>query len=1008
MATSLDSPDWDHSYDTTVESPAPTRKKRTDKEAPYGTWDTNYHKKAMAISKDVDNDDVFYHNSKPYRVVRDTKLKEKITKDIHESTHYQDTQDKDKRRKVFETTRNGISFILVKDTIYQLQDESQLQDTLLSYQQGEEDSDDTLKADSAKDSTTSIKKRPENLDLSETEQNQPTTEIRSPVSSVDSMTTCLELADGGDGGTKDTGQPTGTRLKDSNPLATQKRKPLLSPEDKAKMLGDIIPSSSIKRIIPLEDQLNQLRTNVENSINEFLALYTAKSVLYNSSWYISKQRIFQDYVKEALKVGADLTLVYGECKLASRIKALGEDEERMVDAVQRINRKFNKKIQELRQEENSRAHCQNMQEDAGRQANTNVLTEHNLHTLHYPQQQTLQQVTIPAPEVTRQIQEQQQVIANKDAELLELRARLAQLEMTSSRTTEFTEDGSTRHRYVSYGGGPGYQPDTAHWSVPGLDRGQPGPDVGPPRDVARDTINRSQPPGPYYVQDAMNVRNYRGTTLKHKLPKLKVGRDSAEEWKHFRTMFESTMTRERIDVSERIVFLYEAVEDHKLQKVIRHFPYTAEGYLRALEQLEARIGGSTSLKRDKMSELLNFRQKTNTAEGLFGLSDLVNSILADEAYRNEQHKDNILYISTLKLLHTEDQAKYMERYFEDERSLKNLGGFIERLAKNRREQENLRSFSRREEPRQTTHRTRHYANTISKPLKCNVCSGKHMAYVCLKDKPTEEVRQIVKEKHLCFNCLSSRHGQGNCQSKNRCRQCGLKHNTLLCSKPKTEEQSKDDNTVKNYAMNQKRRQVVEPPMGTKFSAFVVPILVTNLKSGITVETLCYHDSGSDETWVSTDLSETLQLETIATSDCTVSTVTNQNKIFKDTPIVKLQASSLDNTRTKVTLTCRVMDTLPQDQNYHQLEAVRERYPYLHQVPLMKSKASEIGICLGRDNLHLLAHEKVIKSKGNGPIAYKFHLGWTICIPTHNPDPDTTYAFFARCRTQRDLETAFSY
>ena len=90
MATSLDSPDWDHSYDTTVESPAPTRKKRKDKEAPYGTWDTNYRGVPNYHSRDVDNDNVFYHNSKPYRVVRDTKLKAKITKDIHESISYPD------------------------------------------------------------------------------------------------------------------------------------------------------------------------------------------------------------------------------------------------------------------------------------------------------------------------------------------------------------------------------------------------------------------------------------------------------------------------------------------------------------------------------------------------------------------------------------------------------------------------------------------------------------------------------------------------------------------------------------------------------------------------------------------------------------------------------------------------------------------------------------------------------------------------------------------------------
>jgi hypothetical protein len=66
---------------------------------------------------------------------------------------------------------------------------------------------------------------------------------------------------------------------------------------------------------------------------------------------------------------------------------------------------------------------------------------------------------------------------------------------------------------------------------------------------------------------------------------------------------------------------------------------------------------------------------------------------------------------------------------------------------------------------------------------CHFCDGEHFATNC--NKTTNDRVQIVKQKKLCFNCLSNSHQVALCKSHNRCRNCQRKHHTAICEQRNT-------------------------------------------------------------------------------------------------------------------------------------------------------------------------------------------------------------------------------
>ena len=66
---------------------------------------------------------------------------------------------------------------------------------------------------------------------------------------------------------------------------------------------------------------------------------------------------------------------------------------------------------------------------------------------------------------------------------------------------------------------------------------------------------------------------------------------------------------------------------------------------------------------------------------------------------------------------------------------------------------------------------------------CWLCSGNHKVSVCPEITVLSHAEKIklVKDKNLCFNCLSNTHLINNCISKFSCRvsNCGKRHHTIL-------------------------------------------------------------------------------------------------------------------------------------------------------------------------------------------------------------------------------------
>ncbi|XP_053686921.1 uncharacterized protein LOC128736463 [Sabethes cyaneus] len=64
---------------------------------------------------------------------------------------------------------------------------------------------------------------------------------------------------------------------------------------------------------------------------------------------------------------------------------------------------------------------------------------------------------------------------------------------------------------------------------------------------------------------------------------------------------------------------------------------------------------------------------------------------------------------------------------------------------------------------------------------CIACSEKHFLFQCqmFAKMPVRQRRELVSQKHLCWNCFRSGHQSKTCTSKFNCRTCHEKHHSLL-------------------------------------------------------------------------------------------------------------------------------------------------------------------------------------------------------------------------------------
>jgi len=143
------------------------------------------------------------------------------------------------------------------------------------------------------------------------------------------------------------------------------------------------------------------------------------------------------------------------------------------------------------------------------------------------------------------------------------------------------------------------------------------------------------------------------------------------------------------------------------------------------------------------------------------------------------------------------------------------------------------------------------------PMKCVACGEAHLLMRCntFAGFDVERRNKLVREKHLCLNCFSERHGRKNCPSRFTCKSCGNKHHTLL---------HKDAATLNVSSMSLPPQPTVSPTLeeqpGSLQPSFPNTLVATLDHDGRTAKARVLLDSGCGVSLMTEELATNLRLK----------------------------------------------------------------------------------------------------------------------------------------------------
>ncbi|VDK51121.1 unnamed protein product, partial [Cylicostephanus goldi] len=181
---------------------------------------------------------------------------------------------------------------------------------------------------------------------------------------------------------------------------------------------------------------------------------------------------------------------------------------------------------------------------------------------------------------------------------------------------------------------------------------------------------------------------------------------------------------------------------------------------------------------------------------------------------------------------------------------------------------------------------------------CSFCDSKdHNAIKCTTWPTAQQRIQVIKERKLCFNCLSPKHRTKECPSTRTCQQCSKRHHTSIClqnrpppqqTSPTTYQQRRPPENRENNRRSRETSQVhfVEgspnagqsnPQVTTEQNDIVAvaehtpptrqPILLMCADVDVfnpetpneRITTMAFFDSGSSRSYITTELAKDLHL-----------------------------------------------------------------------------------------------------------------------------------------------------
>ena len=236
---------------------------------------------------------------------------------------------------------------------------------------------------------------------------------------------------------------------------------------------------------------------------------------------------------------------------------------------------------------------------------------------------------------------------------------------------------------------------------------------------------------------------------------------------------------------------------------------TSANYTRAIDLLRERFGKQNKITHAAMQALVKLPAPSSKVSSVRNFHDkMETSIRSLEAMgQNQENYGNLLVPVVLDKMPSEVRRQLARENGDTDWVLADLRRTINR------EIGILEAGTARSEPEVddyeatasflTGARSRKRPQQDSRPpaggaiprtaIKCLFCEGGHKARECTTYADTDSRLQVVKEKHLCFNCLG-KHPVAKCSSSNRCQICVRKHHTTICNSRHAGNQNKSSSS----------------------------------------------------------------------------------------------------------------------------------------------------------------------------------------------------------------------
>lgn len=263
-----------------------------------------------------------------------------------------------------------------------------------------------------------------------------------------------------------------------------------------------------------------------------------------------------------------------------------------------------------------------------------------------------------------------------------------------------------------------------------------------------------------------------------------------------------------------------------------------------------------------------------------------------------------------------------------------------------------------------------HSEVSEKPCVCCDVVPRHPLYKCEKflELSTDQRREFAAKKALCYCCLNTGHGKGQCNSKGRCKECGAKHHTVL------HQDSSNKESITKPVMREQSLFVNE----TTHSNTLLRCGKVKLKGkNGCVEAFAIFDDGSTASQMEDSLARELELDgpTVPITYCWTRNITAYDA---ESRVVQTEiAGPGNNSKFYHLKNVRTVKNLSLPTISFNLEKITSLYPNIETEKLMTIQNAKPRLLIGSNNSGLITPYKSFSYSLYGLQLSHCRLGWTI-------------------------------